>query len=282
MSEAPITAHVAGASSAELRATALLALAIVDPAEKLAAVQALDAAFAATGALDTTVLLTPGAPLPGRPARPLLVHPARVPRRSPNTVAGRAALLHALAHIEFNAINLALDALWRFPGLPGAFYSDWLKVAREEALHFGLLAEHLRTLGASYGDFEAHDGLWTMAQKTAGDPLARMALVPRLLEARGLDASPPIRAKLAAAGDARAVEILDVIMRDEVGHVEIGNRWYRHLCAQAGREPVATFWALLDEYGTPAPKGPFNLPARRAAGFTAAELEALELHAQAL
>jgi uncharacterized ferritin-like protein (DUF455 family) len=265
---------------AELRAAALHALCVVQLAEKLAAVQALDAAFAATGVLDAKAQLKPIALLPGRPAKPALVHPARVPRRSPNTVQGRAALLHALAHIEFNAINLALDAIWRFPGLPAAFYSDWLKVAREEALHFSLLAEHLQTLGAAYGDFEAHDGLWIMAQKTAADPLARMALVPRLLEARGLDASPPIRAKLAAAGDARAVEILDVIMRDEVGHVEIGNRWYRHLCQQQGREPVATFWALLEQYGSPAPKGPFNLDARRAAGFTPAELDALELHAQ--
>ncbi|KPF69068.1 hypothetical protein IP84_07815 [beta proteobacterium AAP99] len=266
--------------SAELRAAALQALAVIDPDAKVAAVQSLSAAFAATGALDPTAALEPTQPLPGRPARPVLVHPARVPRRSPNTVQGRAALLHALAHIEFNAINLALDAIWRFPGLPAAFYSDWLKVAREEALHFSLLVEHLHRLGAAYGDFEAHDGLWTMAQKTAADPLARMALVPRLLEARGLDASPPIRAKLAAAGDARAVEILDVIMRDEVGHVEIGNRWYRYLCVQQGREPVATFWALLEQYGTPAPKGPFNLDARRAAGFTAAELDALELNAQ--
>ncbi|MGT2491141.1 ferritin-like domain-containing protein [Cupriavidus basilensis] len=145
--------------------------------------------------------------------------------------AGRAALIHALAHIEFNAINLALDAIWRFDAMPVAFYLDRLRVADEEALHFRLLAQHLVTLDARYGDFPAHNSLWEMADKTAGDVLARMALVPRTLEARGLDASPPVRAKLAAAGDHEAATIIDIILRDEVGHVAIGNRWYRWLCA---------------------------------------------------
>jgi uncharacterized ferritin-like protein (DUF455 family) len=199
-----------------------------------------------------------------------------VPRRSPFTLPGRAALLHAVAHIEFNAINLALDAVWRFPGLPAAYYDDWLRVAAEEAHHFELLQAHLATLGHGYGDFDAHDGLWTMAARTAGDPLARMALVPRTLEARGLDATPPMQAKLARAGDARAVEILELILREEVGHVAVGNHWYAWLCAQRGVEPVAHATALARLHGAPRLKGPFNLEARRRAGFSAHELAHLQ------
>jgi uncharacterized ferritin-like protein (DUF455 family) len=210
--------------------------------------------------------------LPGRPARPKLVPPKDVPMRSPFTPEGRAALLHAIAHIEFNAINLALDAVWRFHGLPREFYRDWLQVASEEALHFGLLREHLQTLGYDYGDFDAHDGLWLMTQRTAHDVLARMALVPRTLEARGLDATPPLQAKLARAGDARAVEILDIILRDEVGHVAIGNRWYRWLCQRAGHDPAALYPELVRRYEAPRLRPPFNHEARRAAGFTDEEL----------
>ena len=195
--------------------------------------------------------------------------------RSPFTTEGRAALLHAIAHIEFNAINLALDAVWRFAGMPRAFYADWLRVASEEALHFSLLREHLQSLGHDYGDFDAHDGLWTMAERTAGDVVARMALVPRTLEARGLDATPPLQAKLARAGDARAVAILDVILRDEIGHVAIGNRWYDWLCARDGIDPVAHYADLVRRHAAPRLRAPFNLEARRAAGFSAAELDAL-------
>jgi uncharacterized ferritin-like protein (DUF455 family) len=184
-------------------------------------------------------------------------------------------LIHALAHIEFNAINLALDAIWRFPEMPCEYYADWLKVAAEEALHFSLLSAHLEKQGYSYGDFPAHNSLWDMAEKTQDDILARIALVPRTLEARGLDASPPVRAKLAQAGDAAAAEILDVILRDEIGHVAIGNRWYGWLCKQRGLEPVATYAALAAQYKAPPLRGPFNLEARRAAGFSERELEAL-------
>jgi uncharacterized ferritin-like protein (DUF455 family) len=198
-----------------------------------------------------------------------------VPQRSPFTTEGRAALLHAVAHIEFNAINLALDAVWRFPGLPDDFYRDWLRVASEEALHFTLLAEHLHTLGHAYGDFDAHDGLWAMTQRTAGDVTARMALVPRTLEARGLDATPPMQARLARAGDARAVAILDVILRDEIGHVAVGNHWYRWLCERDGLDPIVHFAQLCASYGAPRLRPPFNLDARRAAGFDEAELAAL-------
>jgi uncharacterized ferritin-like protein (DUF455 family) len=245
-----------------------------DPGAKAAGVRALPEA----GAIDPDETIDLGAAaagIPGRPARPALVPHVQLARRSVHTLPGRAALLHALAHIEFNAIDLALDATWRFAAMPEAFHRDWLRVAREEALHFELLRDHLRSLGYDYGDFDAHGALWEMAEKTRHDVLARIALVPRTLEARGLDAAPPMRAKLAAAGDARAAEILDVILRDEIGHVAVGNRWYRFLCAQRGLDPVATYARLAAEHGAPRARGPFNLAARRAAGFDEDELRAL-------
>jgi uncharacterized ferritin-like protein (DUF455 family) len=260
----------------ELRAHALHLLALCDPAEKAAATLALPVADAADAAqIDPGAHIIPNSPLPGRPTRPALIPPMQVPRRSPFTPEGLAGLLHSVAHIEFNAINLALDAVWRFPDLPQAYYRDWLQVAREEAHHFTLLSEHLATLGHRYGDFDAHDGLWAMCERTAHDPLARMALVPRTLEARGLDATPPMQAKLRRAGDLRAVEILDVILRDEVGHVAIGNRWYAWLCAQQGLDPVAHYPVLAARHDAPRLRAPFNLVARRAAGFTETELAQL-------
>ena len=260
----------------ELRAVALQCLTEADPAAKVAAVAAM-AAESASGAVTADASAAPQspAPIPGRPARPELVPPRQVGHRSMATVEGRAMLIHALAHIEFNALNLALDALWRFADLPADYYVDWLRVAQEEAGHFALLAAHLRTLGHEYGDFAAHDSLWEMVEKTSGDVLARMALVPRTLEARGLDAIPPLRAKLAQAGDLDAAHILDIILRDEVGHVEIGNRWYNYLCVQRGLEPYATYAELAARYKAPTPRGPFNLEARRRAGFTEEELRAL-------
>jgi len=184
-------------------------------------------------------------------------------------------MIHALAHIEFNAINLALDALWRFAGMPRDYYADWLRVAAEEALHFSLLAEHLCTLGYAYGDFTAHNSLWDMAEKTSGDVLARIALVPRTMEARGLDASPAVRAKLAQAGDLQAAAILDIILRDEIGHVAVGNRWFARLCAERALDPVETYARLAETYKAPRLRGPFNVEARRAAGFSEEELAAL-------
>ena len=212
---------------------------------------------------------------PGRPDRPLLVAPSQLPKRSIAKVAGRVAMLHAIAHIEFNAINLALDAVWRFADLPQAYYRDWVAVAGEEALHFTLLRNHLLSLGHDYGDFDAHDGLWAMVQRTSADVVARMALVPRTLEARGLDASPAIQARLARAGDGVAVQILGVILRDEVGHVAIGNRWYRWLCQRDGLDPIEHYARLCQRHGAPCPRPPFNLQARRAAGFSEDELRAL-------
>lgn len=212
---------------------------------------------------------------PGLPDRPLLASPKTMPRRELNGSTNHAALIHALAHIEFNAINLALDAVQRFAGLPADFYDDWLKVAAEEARHFRLLRDHLRGLGRDYGDFPAHAGLWEMAEKTAHDPLARMALVPRLLEARGLDVTPDIQRKLRGFGDRAGADILDIILRDEIGHVAAGDRWFRHLCAERGLEPEATFLRLLETPGVPRPRRPFNEAARLSAGFTARELDVL-------
>ena len=258
----------------QLRHRALDVLCLTDPADKAEqAIALLAAASAGQGKWDTAAQLSTPPGLPGRPALPRLVAADQVARRSPFTLVGRAALIHAICHIEFNAINLALDAVWRFAGMPEAFYRDWLRVAGEEALHFGLLREHLLTLGHDYGDFEAHDGLWRMTEATAGDVLARMALVPRTLEARGLDATPPIQAKLKKAGDVRAVAILDIILRDEIGHVAIGNRWYAWLCQQGGQDPVALYPQLVARYAAPRLRPPFNLAARRAAGFSEAELD---------
>lgn len=257
----------------ELRQRALQALCTADPRGKAALARDLHAQ-AARLSLSASAP-EPPATLPGRPELPRLVHPARVPRRSPAKPEGLAALLHAIAHIEFNAINLALDAAWRFEGMPPEFHHDWLRVAAEEAFHFTLLTEHLATLGHAYGDFEAHDGLWLMCEKTADDIVARMALVPRTLEARGLDATPQIQQKLRQVGSPaalRAVEILDVILRDEVGHVAIGNHWYRWLCGCEGLDPVAHYSVLVERYAAPRLHPPFNAEARRRAGFSPEEL----------
>jgi len=260
----------------ELRTLALAWLGEAEPAAKATGVTSLQTCWAAGQiALDTGLRLHPYGPIPGRPVRPELVSPLSVKHRSMRTLEGRAAMIHALAHIEFNAINLALDAIWRFPGMPPDFYSDWLRVAAEEALHFSLLDGHLRTLGFAYGDFSAHNSLWDMAEKTSGDVLARIALVPRTMEARGLDASPAVRAKLAQAGDQAAAEILDIILRDEIGHVATGNRWFGWLCKERGLDPVVTYARLAQEYKAPQLRGPFNLEARLAAGFSEAELAKL-------
>jgi uncharacterized ferritin-like protein (DUF455 family) len=256
----------------ELRARALYCLLERDPQAKARAVA--DMAEAALRIAPEAPLST-AEEIPGKPDRPELVPPLQVGRRSMATVEGRAMLIHALAHIEFNAVNLSLDALWRFPGMPSEYYTDWLQVAKEEATHFSMLAAHLQTLGFAYGDFPAHASLWEMVEKTCDDVMARMALVPRTLEARGLDAIPPLRAKIAQAGDMAAAKILDIILHDEVGHVEIGNRWYGYLCEQRGMEPVSTYATLCIQYKAPVLKGPFNLEARRRAGFTEEELQSL-------
>lgn len=254
-----------------LRREALRIVLIANPEAKAAEARRLDGSLPM--GVDEVLAEPPG--LPGRPARPELVAPAALKPRSVATPEGRAALVHALAHIELNAIDLALDAIWRFGGLPEGFYADWLSVAQDEALHFQLLHAHLQSLGFAYGDFPAHNGLWEMAEKTKEDIVARMALVPRTLEARGLDAAPQIQHKLRRVGtpDAvRAVDILDVILRDEVGHVAAGNHWYRKACAERGLDPLAHYPLLVARYCAPRLHPPFNEEARRRAGFTPEEM----------
>jgi len=227
--------------------------------------------------VDTEAAIAPPVGIPGRPAKPTLVSPRAIKKISLITTEGRAALLHALAHIEFNAIDLALDIVWRFSGMPEQFYRDWVRIAKEEAFHFTLLRDHLVSLGFDYGDFDAHNTLWEMAEKTKDDVLARLALVPRMLEARGLDASPAVRNKLVSVGDREAGEILSVILKDEIGHVATGNHWYRWICSQRQLDPISTYAELTKKYDAPKLLPPFNLEARRLAGFEEAELRQLAL-----
>lgn len=260
-------------ASSELRHQALILLCEPHAANKATGVLALGKQQNFT--IDTIAELTPTQAIPGRPAKPELVSPLDVPKRNMRTAEGRAGLIHALAHIEFNAINLALDAIWRFSQMPQAYYTDWLKVASEEAYHFSLLNEHLQTMGYQYGDFTGHDSLWEMVDRTKGDVLARMALIPRTMEARGLDASPALRNKLSQVGDTVAAAILDIILRDEIGHVAIGNHWFNWLCQERNLEPLTTYDALAVQYSAPKLRAPFNIEARLKAGFTEAEIEKL-------
>lgn len=256
----------------DLRASALAVL-LADVADLKASVAlALDVAAPVDSAAPAEQV---NRTIPGRPPKPVLVPHTQLTQRSMRTVEGRAALLHALAHIELNAIDLAADIVWRFSDMPDEFYRHWAQVAKEEAYHFSLLRDHLRALGYEYGDFPAHDALWQMAEKTKWDVLARLALVPRTLEARGLDASPAVKAKLVGAGDLRAGEIIDIILRDEIGHVAVGNQWYRWTCGQRGLDPITAYPELARQYGAPRLRGPFNLEARRLAGFDEQELRDL-------
>lgn len=216
--------------------------------------------------------------LPGRPEKPALVSPRDLKKRGLGTEQGRAALWHAIAHIEFNAINLALDAFLRFPGLPHDYYADWLRVANEEAYHFSLINAHLSQLGYPYGSFPAHNSLWELAEKTTHDPLVRMALVPRVMEARGLDVTPSIMQKLSLAGDEQAEKILSIILRDEIGHVAVGNCWFKYLCHERGLPPLDTFEKLAAQYLHSQLKGPYERALRAQAGFDSADLDWLELH----
>lgn len=223
--------------------------------------------------IDTT-LIEPNH-LPGHPEKPILKHHLDIPQRPLHTQEGLAALLHAVAHIEFNAINLALDAIWRFPAMPADYYAQWLQIAAEESYHFSLLEGILHKLGFCYGSFSAHQGLWNMVERTKHCIVARMALVPRTLEARGLDATPPMQNKLRKAGTPLALEavsVLDIILRDEVGHVQIGNHWYAYLCEQRGLEPVSHYRQLTRQYKAPKLRPPLNKEARIRAGFSEQEL----------
>jgi uncharacterized ferritin-like protein (DUF455 family) len=260
----------------ELRTLALAALVASDVQGKIALTKHLHAHAASLPITQGTLAEPPG--IPGRPAAPLLMTHLNVPKRSPFTTEGLAALLHAVCHIEFNAINLALDAVWRFANMPRAYYLDWVQVAHEEASHFSMLSRQLEAMGSHYGSYPAHNGLWEMTEKTAGNVTARMALVPRTLEARGLDATPLMQAKLRKVGSSdalRIVSMLDIILHDEIGHVAIGNHWYRWLCERDGLEPVAHFQALMVQYQAPRVSPPFNEAARRQAGFSDAEIRML-------
>ena len=253
-------------------------LAVRDPVAKVAATRAAFAAFSQGRLPLAAPEHWPQIPDPadvGRPDRPQLVPPRRLSSRGLGSDAGRAAFLHAIAHIEFNAINLAWDAVLRFPGMPAGYYADWASCADDEARHHVMLVERLADFGHAYGDFDAHDGLWEMACKTAGSCLERMALVPRVLEARGLDVTPAMIVRLGAVGDTATVAILEVILHEEVAHVAAGSRWFRHLCEREGREPRATFRQLLALHARAALRGPYNHDARRAAGFDEDEMQAL-------
>ena len=259
----------------DLRLCALKCLLITDPLEKVEQTQLLYQRWL-TGELTVSddVLIVPDEP--GRPDKPELVAPRYLPRRRNTKENGNASLLHAITHIEFNAINLGLDAVARFPGLPRQFYDDWARVAFEESQHFTLLRDHLLTLGFDYGDFPAHSGMWDMAKKTHHDPLIRMALVPRVLEARGLDVTPKMMNKLRGNGEHRAVEILEIILEEEIGHVKIGTHWFNYLCDQRNVDSLATFKDILDNYFSGELRGPFNTEARKLADFTDAEMALLE------
>jgi uncharacterized ferritin-like protein (DUF455 family) len=245
------------------------------PAEKLAATQATVTAWR-EGRLALTQATTPVERIehPGRPSKPQLVSPRQLHQRGLGSAEGRAALIHAIAHIEFNAIDLAWDAVYRFRDMPSAFYDDWIGVAADEARHFALLVERLADYGHVYGDFDAHNGLWEMAVRTDEDCLLRMALVPRVLEARGLDVTPGMIERLRSVGDLQTVAVLEVILREEVAHVAAGTRWFQWCCQQRGLDPVSHFdTVMLTE--RPVLKKPFNHEARLAAGFTERELQGL-------
>lgn len=254
-----------------LRSAALIPWAQTDPNLKAQATLALDLSLP-VGVGDSLSTTAAG---PGRAARPVLVPHTQLKAKSMATPEGRAMLVHSIAHIELNAIDLALDVVWRFSGMPESFYTDWVRIAQEEAKHFSLLRQHLVSLGFDYGDFPAHNTLWDMAERTKDDILARIGIVPRTMEARGLDASPGVKNKLVSVGDHRAGEILDIILEEEIGHVAAGNRWYRYLCAQRGLDPVLTYAELIAQYDAPKLRPPFNMAARRLAGFEDAELAAL-------
>ena len=232
-------------------------------------------ALAASLPVDCQSPISDPGDIPGRPVKPELVSHTSLKAKPMNTPEGRALLLHSIAHIELNAIDLALDVVWRFNGMPEDFYRDWVRIAKEEAKHFLLIQNHLVSLGFDYGHFPAHNSLWDMAERTKGDILARIGLVPRTMEARGLDAVPMIRERFKQIKDVRAVEILEIILRDEIGHVLIGNKWFNFLCEKNNLSAITSYKELARKYRAPILKGPFNIEGRKQAGFTNEELDLL-------
>ena len=259
--------------TSNLFAAAQHCLAAVDPDEKCR----LTRQFAAAMRAGDLTLDDSSAPVetigsPGRPERPHLIEPRQLAQRGLGSAEGRAALVHAIAHIEFNAINLAWDAVYRFRGMPEEFYADWAGVADDEARHFTLLRDRLAELGYHYGDFDAHNGLWEMAVVTADSCLERMALVPRVLEARGLDVTPGMILRLRSVADNATADILEIILSEEVAHVAAGSRWFSWCCAKANLDAESTFAGLLESHMRGSLRGPFNIDARLSAGFSEAEL----------
>ncbi|BAS67998.1 ferritin-like domain-containing protein [Bathymodiolus septemdierum thioautotrophic gill symbiont] len=214
-------------------------------------------------------------PSPGRPKKPKLVRFQSVPKRGKSDI-GLINTIHAICHIEFNAINLALDAVYRFQGMPKKFYQDWIQVAFEESQHFKLLSDYLIELDYQYGDFDGHNGLWKMTKDTDYDVLARMALVPRVLEARGLDATPKIKARFKKSAFSKMSDILDIIFKDEIEHVKIGNHWFHYVCQQRKINPLETFDQLVKKHIGSELRGPFNIKARKLANFSQQELNYLQ------
>lgn len=263
-----------------LRTQAWHALMACDPEQK--ANLAAELYAKAQGLDDGALIAPPPTPIlrvldPGRPAQPSLVAPRDLPRRVTHTQAGRSIMAHAFAHIEFNAINIALDAVYRFNDMPADFYRDWLRVAAEEGRHYQMLAAYLAEHHCQYGDFPAHDSLWESVCRTDHDVLIRMALVPRVLEARGLDVTPAIAQKLRGNQDHRLADILGIIYNEEIGHVEIGTRWFRYCCQARDLDARHTFRNLLNEYMNGRIRGPYDEPGRLAAGFTQDEIDDLKL-----
>jgi uncharacterized ferritin-like protein (DUF455 family) len=246
-----------------------------DPAAKTSRAHALAAVWR-SGRIEPGTARPPDRP--ARPARPLLLAPREMPKRKAGpSLAGRIALLHSLAHIELNAIDLAWDLIARFaaPHLPRAFFDDWVEVGDQEAAHFELLATRLSELGAAYGDLPAHDGLWQAALETRHDLLARLAIAPLVLEARGLDVTPGMIAALRRHGDEASAAALAVIYREEIGHVAAGKRWFDWLAGERGLEPAAAFRDLVQRHFRGRLKPPFNAAARDAAGMSAAFYDAM-------
>lgn len=256
---------------------AQLCLAASDPLDKLALTQKFSEQFF-QGELSVNAADAAVEPIkaPGRPDKPVLVSPKFLPKRGMGTTEGRACFLHAITHIEFNAVNLAWDAVYRFRNMPYEFYADFVKVAADEARHFSMLSQRLADMGVHYGDFEAHNGLWEMAEKTAYSCLARMALVPRVLEARGLDVTPGMMARLRSVGDHVSADILEVILAEEIPHVAAGTRWFLWCCQQENKEPRQTFSDLITGLAKASIRGPYNLTARTAAGFDDIEMAMIE------
>ena len=210
------------------------------------------------------------------PDKPLCVAPRDLPRRRLGSEAGKRSFIHAIAHIEFNAIKLALDIAYRYKNLPEQFYIDWLYVANDECKHFDLLCEHLKNYDCEYGDLPSHDGLWSMAVKTEHDLLARLSLVPRYLEARGLDVTPGMLEKLYAQKDIASAAVLEVIVEDEVTHVAYGTKWLDYVCEKEGLDREGVFFEHVESYLKGQILGPFNRPLRIRAGFTNDEMDKLE------